>query len=43
MNRSICVQCLLMLRLLFDYLIIKVKGHQYQWSAGGYDLEIEHF
>ena len=23
--------------------IIKVSGHQYQWSAGGYDLEIGHF
>ena len=23
--------------------IIKVSGHQYQWLAGGYDLEIEHF
>ena len=23
--------------------IIKVLGHQYQWLAGGYDLEIEHF
>ena len=23
--------------------IIKVSGHQYQWLAGGYDLETEHF
>ena len=23
--------------------IIKVKGHQYWWLAGGYDLEISHF
>ena len=23
--------------------IIKVSGHQYQWSAGGYDLEMKHF
>ena len=23
--------------------IIKLPGHQYQWLAGGYDLEIEHF
>ena len=23
--------------------IIKVKGHQYQWLAGDYDLEIGHF
>ena len=23
--------------------IIKVKGHQYRWLAGGYDLEIGHF
>ena len=23
-------------------LIIKVKGHQYRWLAGGYDLEIGH-
>ena len=23
--------------------IIKVKGHQHQWLAGGYDLEIGHF
>ena len=23
--------------------IIKVKGHQHQWLAGGYDLEIEQF
>ena len=23
--------------------IIRVSGHQYQWSAGGYDLEIGHF
>ena len=23
--------------------IIKVKGHQYLWLAGGYDLEIGHF
>ena len=23
--------------------IIKVKGHQYQWLTGGYDLEIGHF
>ena len=23
--------------------IIKVKGYQYQWLAGGYDLEIGHF
>ena len=23
--------------------IIKVNGHQYQWLAGGYDLEIGHF
>ena len=23
--------------------IIKVKGHQYQWLAVGYDLEIGHF
>ena len=23
--------------------IIKVKGHQYQWLAGGYDLEIAQF
>ena len=25
------------------WVIIKVKGHQYQWLAGGYDLEIGHF
>ena len=24
-------------------LLIKVKGHQHQWLAGGYDLEIGHF
>ena len=23
--------------------IIKLKGHQYQWLAGGHDLEIGHF
>ena len=23
--------------------IMKVSGHQYQWLAGGYDLEIGHF
>ena len=23
--------------------IIKVPGHQYQWLASGYDLEIGHF
>ena len=23
--------------------IIKVLGHQYQWLASGYDLEIGHF
>ena len=23
--------------------IIKESGHQYQWLAGGYDLEIRHF
>ena len=23
--------------------IIKVSGHQYQWLAGGYNLEIGHF
>ena len=23
--------------------IIKVSSHQYQWLAGGYDLEIGHF
>ena len=23
--------------------IIKVPGHQYQWLAGGYDLEIRYF
>ena len=23
--------------------IIKVPGHQYQWLAGGYELEIGHF
>ena len=23
--------------------IIKVKGHQHRWLAGGYDLEIGHF
>ena len=23
--------------------IIKVKGHQHWWLAGGYDLEIGHF
>ena len=23
--------------------IIKVSGYQYQWLAGGYDLEIGHF
>ena len=23
--------------------VIKVKGHQYRWLAGGYDLEIGHF
>ena len=23
--------------------IIKMSGHQYQWLAGGYDQEIEHF
>ena len=23
--------------------IIKVKGHQYRWLAGGYDLEMGHF
>ena len=23
--------------------IIEVRGHQYQWLAGGYDLEIGHF
>ena len=23
--------------------IIKVSGHQYQWLAGGYDMEIGHF
>ena len=22
--------------------IIKVSGHQYRWSAGGYDMEIRH-
>ena len=25
------------------WVIIKVLGHQYQWLAGGYDLEMEHF
>ena len=25
------------------WVIIKVSGHQYQWLAGGYDLEIGHF
>ena len=25
-----------------DWVIIKVSGHQHQWLAGGYDLEIEH-
>ena len=24
-------------------LIIKVKGHQHQWLAGGYDLKIAYF
>ena len=30
---------------LFIYarVIIKVKGHQYRWLAGGDDLEIGHF
>ena len=23
--------------------IIKVSGHQHQWLAGGYDLDIGHF
>ena len=23
--------------------IMKMSGHQYQWLAGGYDLEIGHF
>ena len=23
--------------------VIKVKGHQHRWLAGGYDLEIGHF
>ena len=23
--------------------IIKVSGYQYQWLAGGYDLEVGHF
>ena len=23
--------------------IIKVKGHQHRWLAGGYDLEMGHF
>ena len=23
--------------------IIKVSGHQYQWLADGYDLEVGHF
>ena len=23
--------------------IIKILGHQHQWLAGGYDLEIRHF
>ena len=23
--------------------IIKVSGHQYQWLAGGYDLEVGYF
>ena len=23
--------------------IIKVSGHQHQWLAGGYDMEIGHF
>ena len=26
-----------------ECLITKVKGHQYRWLAGGFDLEIEHF
>ena len=26
-----------------ERVIIKVKGHQHQWLAGGYDLEIGHF
>ena len=26
-----------------ERVIIKVKGHQHQWLAGGYDLKIEHF
>ena len=25
------------------WLIAKVSGHQYQWLAGGYDLEVGHF
>ena len=27
----------------FARVIIKVKGHQYRWLAGGYNLEIGHF
>ena len=26
-----------------SWAIIKVSGHQHQWLAGGYDLEIGHF
>ena len=26
-----------------SWTIIQVSGHQHQWLAGGYDLEIGHF
>ena len=32
-----------MLILLHAQEIIKVSGHQHQWLAGGYDLEIGYF
>ena len=34
---------LLMSTLAGNQLIIKMSGHQHQWPAGGYDLEIGHF
>ena len=34
---------LLQLMTLHSLAVIKVSGHQYQWLAGGYDLETGHF
>ena len=43
LSLSLFLSLFLSLSLADTQVIIKVSGHQYQWLAGGYDLEIGHF